>query len=289
MRALDGVRGLAVSAVLAFHGGVALLPGGFLGVDAFFVLSGFLITALLLTEHVGTGRIDLLAFWARRVRRLMPALLIMLAAVLVAGRWLLSADELPALRTDALSAVAYAANWHLMARGGYFAQTAPPSPLQHTWSLAIEEQFYLVWPVLLLVILAACRGFGDRRRRAVVVVLCLGGAAESTIAAAMLSGGDTDRLYYGTDTRAAALLIGGAVAAVLAGREPAARRWHPLLGSLALAGAAVTGWLWATADGGARWLFQGGLLSAALAVAAVIAHAVRSPGSPTARVLSFAP
>jgi peptidoglycan/LPS O-acetylase OafA/YrhL len=148
LRALDGVRGLAVAAVLAFHGG--WLRGGFLGVDAFFVLSGFLITALLLTEHAGTGRIGLGAFWARRARRLLPGLLVMLAVVLVVSRWLLPADELGALRADALAATGYVANWRLMDRGGgYFAQTAPPSPLQHTWSLAIEEQFYLAWPARL--------------------------------------------------------------------------------------------------------------------------------------------
>jgi peptidoglycan/LPS O-acetylase OafA/YrhL len=287
VRALDGVRGGAVAAVLVFHGGIALLPGGFLGVDAFFVLSGFLITTLLLTEQARTGRIDLPAFWARRARRLLPALLVMLTTVLVVSRWLLSAEELRALRGDALATIAYAANWHLMDRGGYFAQTAPPSPLQHTWSLAIEEQFYLVWPILLLAVLAACRRFGDRRRRAVVAVLCLGGAVESAIAAAVLSG--ADRLYYGTDTRAAALLIGGAVAAVLAGRPPADGRRHPLLGAFALAGAVVIGWLWATADGAAPWLYRGGLLAAAVSTAAVIAHAVRSPRSITARVLSVAP
>jgi peptidoglycan/LPS O-acetylase OafA/YrhL len=288
LRALDGVRGLAVAAVLAFHGGQ--LRGGFLGVDAFFVLSGFLITALLLTEHAGTGRIGLGAFWARRARRLLPGLLAMLAVVLVVSRWLLPADELGALRADALAATGYVANWRLMDRGGdYFAQTAPPSPLQHTWSLAIEEQFYLVWPLLLLALLASTRRDGPRGRRTVIVAACLVGAAASTIAGAALSrGSGTDRLYYGTDTRAVALLIGCALAASLIGR-PAAEGRHRLLGGLALLGAAVTAGLWVSADGGAPWLYRGGLLAAALAVAAVIAHAVRSPHSPTARVLAVAP
>src|SRR3712207_4153443 len=153
--ALDGLRGLAVAAVLLFHGGVAALPGGFLGVDAFFVLSGFLITALLLGEHARAGRIDLAGFWARRARRLLPALLLMVVTVLVAARWLVPPDELSRLRGDALATAGYLANWRMMDQGGgYFARTAPPSPLQHTWSLAIEEQFYLLWPLLLMPLLA---------------------------------------------------------------------------------------------------------------------------------------
>src|SRR5689334_14913107 len=145
--ALDGVRALAVTAVLLFHGGVRALPGGFLGVDAFFVLSGFLITSLLLDERGRTGRIQLLAFWVRRVRRLLPALLL----VLVAVAWLFAPDGDPLLRGDALAALGYVANWRMIYHGaGYFAQTASPSPLQHTWSLGIEEQFYALWPLVVL-------------------------------------------------------------------------------------------------------------------------------------------
>ncbi|HEX7744191.1 MAG TPA: acyltransferase, partial [Micromonosporaceae bacterium] len=162
---LDGVRALAVGAVLLFHGGVAWLPGGFLGVDAFFVLSGFLITSLLLGERDRTGRIDLVAFWARRARRLLPALLVLLLVVVLVSRVLLPGEELPALRWDALAALGYVANWRMADRGGdYFAQTAAPSPLQHTWSLGIEEQFYLLWPLLFVALLAV----SVRRRRAAV-------------------------------------------------------------------------------------------------------------------------
>jgi peptidoglycan/LPS O-acetylase OafA/YrhL len=307
--ALDGLRGVAVAGVLAFHGGVAVLGGGFLGVDAFFVLSGFLITALLLAEHRETGRIALARFWARRARRLLPALLLLLATVLGVSRFLLPPEELPALRADALAAVAYAANWRLLYRdGGYFAETAAPSPLQHTWSLAIEEQFYLVWPLLVLALLVATRRAGARTRRGVVLGACLAGAAGSAATAALLGAhADPDRLYYGTDTRAAALLLGAALAAVLAGRpttspadktadepadkpaDPAGRGRHRVLGALALVGAVGTGWLWVTADGTDAWLYPGGLLAAGLGVTAVIAHAVVSPGSPTARVLAVAP
>jgi peptidoglycan/LPS O-acetylase OafA/YrhL len=307
--ALDGIRALAVAAVLAFHGGVAAVSGGFLGVDAFFVLSGFLITSLLLAEHAGAGRINLVAFWGRRARRLLPALLLVLLAVVVVSRWLLPRDELGALRLDALAAVAYVANWRMMNRGGgYFAETAAPSPLQHTWSLGIEEQFYLLWPLLVVGLLAVAVRRGAQGRTALLAVCLLGATASALAAAVLFDPADVDRAYYGTDTRALALLIGCALAVLLAGRatEPAGdvavrvspglyaatvrtRRPHRVLGSLALAGAVGTGWLWATADGSAAWLYRGGLVAAALAVAAVIAHAVVSPASPTARLLALPP
>ncbi|PWU62181.1 hypothetical protein DLE60_01720 [Micromonospora globispora] len=303
--ALDGVRALAVAAVLAFHGGVAALPGGFLGVDAFFVLSGFLITSLLLAEHRDAGRIDLLAFWGRRVRRLLPALLLVLVVVLLVSRQLMPGTELGALRWDALAALGYVANWRMANRGGdYFAATGSPSPLQHTWSLGIEEQFYLVWPLLLLALLvwAARRGrtvTPTRHRLGVALLVILLGAIGSALAAALLFAPDAvDRVYYGTDTRAVALLVGAALAVLLARRVPTRpgspapgrrRLRHPVLGALALAGTAGTAWLWATAEGGDGWLYRGGLTLAAVAVAAVIAHATVSPASPTARLLAVPP
>ncbi|WP_146167812.1 acyltransferase, partial [Micromonospora sp. MH33] len=215
--ALDGVRALAVAAVLAFHGGVATLPGGFLGVDAFFVLSGFLITSLLLAEHRDTGRIDLVAFWGRRVRRLLPALLLVLLVVLVLSRKLMPGTELGALRWDELAALGYVANWRMANRDGdYFAATGSPSPLQHTWSLGIEEQFYLLWPLLLIPLLgwAAKRGAVPPRRRLGVAlpVVLLGAAGSALAAAALFTPGAPDRVYYGTDTRAVALLVGAALA-----------------------------------------------------------------------------
>jgi peptidoglycan/LPS O-acetylase OafA/YrhL len=292
--ALDGIRAFAVAAVVLFHAGVGGVEGGFLGVDTFFVLSGFLITSLLLAERARSGSIRLTAFWGRRARRLMPALLAMLTATVVAGRFLLDSDALGLLRTDALAALGYVANWRMIFRGtGYVAATAAPSPLQHTWSLGIEEQFYLLWPIIvagLLALLAA------RRARWVLVACCLAGAVASEALCEHLYDPESiSRAYYGTDTRAQALLIGAALAAILA---PGARHRrtahghgirHRLLAVPGLGGAAVTLWLWhSMADDTAR-LYRGGLTVAALATALVIAHVIGRPRSMLARILALAP
>ena len=151
--ALDGLRGLAVAAVVVFH--LGHLRGGFLGVDLFFVLSGFLITSLLVVEHRDRGRIDLRAFWVRRFRRLLPAVLVMLAGVAVLLATLTPAGERPRFRGEALATLGYVANWQRMtADVSYWDIFNQPSPLDHTWSLAIEEQFYLVWPLVVVAVLA---------------------------------------------------------------------------------------------------------------------------------------
>ena len=140
--ALDGLRGAAVAAVLAYHAG--RLTGGYLGVDLFFVLSGYLITSLLLAEHARTGTIALSAFWGRRLRRLLPAFLFLLGGVALYARYVARPVDLGNIRADGLAALAYVANWHTIFRGSnYWDISLAPSPLQHVWSLAIEEQFYL--------------------------------------------------------------------------------------------------------------------------------------------------
>jgi peptidoglycan/LPS O-acetylase OafA/YrhL len=286
---LDGIRALAVLAVMAFHFGVPWFQGGFLGVDAFFVLSGFLITSLLLTERARTGRIHLGAFWGRRARRLLPALLIMVLAVVIAGHYLLAGEDLHLLRGDALAAVFYVANWRMLFRGtgGYFAATAAPSPLQHTWSLGIEEQFYLIWPLLLVLVLLRWR----RPVRAVTTFSVAGALVSATLMGVLYAPGtDPSVVYYSTETRCFTLLVGCALAAGLfelrqRGRELPARR----VGVLAFAGAGFFVWATTYAQGAATWVFRGGLFLVALAVAAVIAHAVLAPRGLTARVLSVPP
>lgn len=161
---IDGLRAVAVLLVVAYHAGVPGLSGGYVGVDVFFVISGYLITRLMLDEHASTNRIDLLAFWSRRIRRILPALVTMLVAVALAGTWILLPWEQRDLLEGARSAVLSLANFHFHGMsGGYFSSSIELQPLLHTWSLGVEEQFYFVWPILLSLLLA----FG--RRTAVVV------------------------------------------------------------------------------------------------------------------------
>ena len=208
--ALDGLRGLALLGVLLFHAGGAL-TGGYLGVDLFFVLSGFLITSLLLAEHHATGRIALGAFWTRRARRLLPALRALMPAVALYGRYLARPEELHALRADALATLAYVANWRaIVSHHSYWDLFTSPSPLEHMWSLSIEEQFYLVWPLLVGGLLAtplAARRGPARALLTTVVFLALASVATTTL---IYSSEATSRVYLGTDTRAAGILAGAA-------------------------------------------------------------------------------
>ena len=214
--ALDGIRAIAVLLVLASHGGVPGVAGGFIGVDVFFVLSGFLITSLLLDEYARTDRIDLKGFWIRRARRLLPAMLVMTLAV-VAVRDLFPPDAVTSLRDDAVAAFFWIANWIFVAQqADYFSQGAPPSPLQHTWSLGVEEQYYIVWPLLLVAVALLLRRRSARTVRIAVFVLAAAGAAASAAASILFVNDATlNRIYFGTDTRAQALLIGAAAAALL--------------------------------------------------------------------------
>ncbi len=307
IHALDGLRALAVALVLADHGGIPGVPGGFIGVDLFFVLSGFLITSLLLDELSRTGRIDLRSFWIRRGRRLLPALLLMVLAV-AAVHELFPPEAVTGLRDDGVAAFLWVANWRFVAQQtDYFTQGGTPSPLQHTWSLGVEEQYYFVWPLLLIaaiVLLAYIARRGGRWatiggvRLAVFVLATLGAAASAVAAAVLASDAARDRVYFGTDTRAQALLVGAAAAAVLVGDWPAlmagwsvvATRWGRwavrLLPPAGLAALALAAHL---ATGSARE-FRGGLLSmVAVAAIAVIAPVALHQTGPVARALSWGP
>ncbi|MBV8993084.1 MAG: acyltransferase [Pseudonocardiales bacterium] len=200
--------------------------------------------------------------------------------------------EIALVRDDALSALAYAANWRMILRGtDYFAQTAAPSPLQHTWSLAIEEQFYLLWPLVLLLLLG-CRPIRRLGLVAVPVTAVLGAVVSVTVGWLLTgSGRDLNRVYFGTDTRAVSILVGVGLAGILATRRGTPRRvvsqYHRSLGVAAAVATAVLLWLFSHAAGSDAQLYHGQLLLAALAVAAVLAHAVLVPQSLTARVLSL--
>jgi peptidoglycan/LPS O-acetylase OafA/YrhL len=287
MPALDGLRAVAIASVLVYHGGIGWAAGGFLGVNVFFVLSGFLITLLLLKEWTRTSTIRLGAFWARRARRLLPALLVLLGGILLYA-WLLAPTGTQAsLRGDALSTLFYVGNWHQIVAGqSYFAHVSAPSPLLHTWTLAIEEQFYLVWPLVVLGVLTL------RRSTRVLLGVTLAGIAFSALEMALRyhNGMDPSRLYYGTDSRAQDILVGAAVAILLRQRAPAIGRSGNRRYSV-LAGAAVVGFavVWWATGGGSSLLYRGGFLLADFFVALVIVGVIKAPGGLVARALSLGP
>lgn len=286
--ALDGVRALAVAAVVAYHLGGTGLRGGFLGVDTFFVLSGFLITTLLLLELERRRAIALVSFWGRRLRRLLPALLGVVAAVAVYA-WVAAAPEqLSALRGDAIAGLLYVGNWRFVASGqSYFDLFTPPSPLRHLWSLAIEEQFYLVWPIVVLATFALARRV--RATRVVLAVVALAGAVASVVAMARLAeSADPSRAYYGTDARAHTILVGCLIAIALLHWRP---RGPVAVGALQAAGfaaLAAVGWAFVAVSDRGPWLYHGGSLAFALA-AGVLVLAAAQPSGALVAVLGVAP
>jgi peptidoglycan/LPS O-acetylase OafA/YrhL len=273
---LDGVRALAVLAVLAFHLGIPGAPGGFLGVDVFFVLSGYLITDLLAARRDQSGQLRLGQFWARRARRLLPALAVVLVTVTAAVA-LAEPGQLAALRPALAAAACYVSNWFQATHHvSYFASFGPPPPLQHLWSLAIEEQFYLIWPLILALLLA---GLGSRHTRAAVA---WAGAAASALLMVLMytAGSDPSRVYYGTDTHAAALLVGAALAltwplATVAAASPGLTRRLDFAG---LAGLAVLAWAAGHLSGADPVVYPAGLVVAALAAGGLVLAAA-APGS----------
>ena len=300
LRALNGLRGLAVAAVVAYHLGFSWASGGYLGVDLFFVLSGFLITSLLLEEWVRTAALNLAAFWGRRARRLLPALFLVVAALglylFLNGRFggpgANGSVDLSDLRGDALATLLYVGNWHaIFAHQSYFAQFSAPSPLQHTWSLAIEEQFYLVWPPVVLVLMHVAR----RHWRRIGLGLCVvGGLASAALMAVLFHPGtDPTRAYFGTDTRAFDLMAGCALAFMAAALPQPSRRVQGVLhwiGPIAGAGLAVF-WVTAGTPNGLpkNFMFEGGFLVCAVLAALVVSDARLVVPGRFARALSVAP
>ena len=291
MPGLDGLRAIAVLTVIAFHEQFSWAPGGLLGVGVFFTLSGYLITDLLLGRWTATCRLHLANFWIRRGRRLLPALFVMLILVTA---WVTVADRLRlgSLRGAVAAAATYSSNWYLIwVNQSYFARFAPPQPLDHLWSLAVEEQFYLLWPWLLLLGLFCVRRRGaDGVAWLAVPTLAL--AAASAIAMYVLyhPAVDPTRVYEGTDTRAAGLLIGAALAmlwpSAKAGRTKRRVAWF--LDVPALAGLAVIVLMTWRVGQYSPFLYQGGIVLLSLATAAAVA-AVACPASIVGAALGVPP
>jgi peptidoglycan/LPS O-acetylase OafA/YrhL len=285
VEALDGLRGAAVAAVLFHHAGH--LTGGWLGVDLFFVLSGYLITALLIQGWKDRGSVALGNFWARRVRRLGPALILLLLGVSAYALLVATTSELSSIRNDGLATLFEVANIRTIAAGGdYWATLLRPSPLRHTWSLAIEEQLYLIWPLVVAGVLR-----WRRNPRAVLVVSVIGALASAALMESLFAAGiSRSRLYYGTDTRAAAVFLGATLASARVVLGP--RRWAATRPARHAAGVVAAGALaaaWWRLDGSSGLAYQ--LLpligvAGALVVASVADR--RHPG-PVGRVLDLAP
>ena len=272
-----------MAAVLAFHLD-GLLPAGWLGVDAFFTLSGYLITSLLLAEVAAGGRVDLRAFWRRRIRRLQPAALVLVAVVVVTAGWWAAAGTASSVRGEAVSALTGVANWHAVFTERPYAAGGDPSAFEHMWSLAVEEQFYVVWPLVVAGIALVAR------RRARTTVAAVAGVA-AIGSWSLLAVFDLQRGYLGTDSRAGSILVGALLAAVLP-----LDRTTPVTGirELLVAGLGVA----AAAAVGASWLIAGwppdidlGLLLPfhAVYVAVLLACVVLAPARGMGRVLAWRP
>jgi peptidoglycan/LPS O-acetylase OafA/YrhL len=285
VEALDGLRGAAVAAVLFHHAGH--LTGGWLGVDLFFVLSGYLITALLIQGWKDAGSVALGNFWARRVRRLGPALVLLLLGVSAYAHFVATGSELLTLRNDGLATLFVVANLRSIATGGdYWATLLRPSPLRHTWSLAIEEQLYLIWPLVVAGVLR-----WRRNPRAVLVVSVIGALVSAALMESLFAAGiSRSRLYYGTDTRAAAVFLGAVVASARVTMGP--RRWASTRTTRHGAGigaAIVLAVAWWRLDGSSGLAYQ--LLPLIGVAGAIVVASIadrRHPG-PVGRLLDLPP
>jgi len=293
--ALDGVRALAVAGVVLYHGGVSALRGGFLGVDVFFVLSGFLITSLLVVELEHRGHLSLGRFYERRARRLLPALVLLIGLVTVYASVGVPHGSIPSLPGQVLGTMAYVGNWTLISgHATYFTLGLPPSPLQHTWSLAIEEQFYLLWPAILLGL------WRLTTKRTKLAAICCAGAAicAGVTAAQYLGNASVNTLYFATQTHAVTMLLGAALSFFLLKHggegDASAFRLVPSRRRALVDALGVAAWLAVIAtflvvSGTGATLYLGGYVGFGLLVSVAIGATVATPDGWSSRVLSLGP
>ncbi len=286
IRGLDGLRAIAVLAVIFYHLSPGLLTGGYVGVDVFFVISGFLISGLLLRERETSGRIRLRAFWARRARRLLPALAVLLL-VCGSAAWFIGGDVLVHLGRQILGAATFSSNWLAIAFGQSYFDTTTPELFRNLWSLAVEEQFYLVWPIAVL-LLALLRSV--RVRLIIVIIIAIASAVEMAVLVA--PGADATRVYYGTDTHSFGLAIGAALGIATsrwAVARVTTRRWFrvllPIAGAIAIVALLVIAF---TMDAESVFVYRGGLAIVAVLAAVAIGGSITA-GSALGRVLDIRP
>ncbi len=287
MVGLDSLRGLAILGVILYHINFSWMPGGFLGVTVFFVLSGYLITDILAMEWKRNKRIDLKKFWLSRARRLLPGMFVMLVITL-AWITIFHSSLLETMRGDSLAALFYVSNWwYIYHKLSYFDNFNQLSPLNHFWSLAVEEQFYVVWPFIISLGL-----YHIKKQSRMILLICLGAVA-SALAMAILyePGADPSRIYYGTDTRAFSLLIGAALALIwpsdrLANKIiPKARLILDVVGGTALIIILLMFWKTNQYD---PFLYNGGMVLLSIATALLVAN-LAHPASRIAQFLRFRP
>lgn len=290
---LDGLRAVAVLAVMLYHAGISWMPGGFLGVDVFFVISGFLITSLLLAEHRNQGALGFRQFYLRRARRLLPALFLVLAGVSLYTLVFLP-GEVTKLRGDVAAACTYLTNWwFVFKKQSYFDFTGRQPMLQHLWSLAVEEQFYLVWPLAIAGMLRLWRG-----RRRPMLAITLGGALASTLLMSIISIShhypvqDPSRAYFGTDTHSAGLLIGASLALVWSPWRLSRRTGAGgalLLDGIGLLGLAGLVWMFVEVGAFSSGLYRGGGFLVCAVLSAVLIAAIMHPAARIDRALGCQP
>ena len=278
---LDGIRAFSVIAVMLYHANIAWLPGGFLGVEVFFVVSGFLITSLLIEERESNHRINLKQFWIRRARRLLPAFFVMLCATAVCVAFY-ATDSAPDFRRDMLPSLGYFSNWWQIfaVDTPYFAASSLPV-LRHLWSLAVEEQWYLIWPLLFTVVFGAK---WMRPKISGVLLISCSGAIMITTALRFVEDNETrtNFLYLSTFTRSSGLLLGAAVALLWRPWRKTSTRFvlarSMVADALAIGSIAVIGYLMATVHVADARLYQGGLAATTIASAVIVAVVMRPNG-----------
>jgi peptidoglycan/LPS O-acetylase OafA/YrhL/lysophospholipase L1-like esterase len=275
---VDALRAIAVLAVFLYHAGVGWIPGGFLGVDVFFVISGYLITSLLLSERQRSGGVRLGQFWLRRARRLLPAVGVLVAVTMIVAA-IVDPERLTELRGDAIASLSYVANWHfIFEHQSYFDHFQRPSLFRHLWSLSVEEQFYLFWP------LAFAAGISLLGRKRLALGVLAGAAASLALTWILFDPNDVSRVYYGTDTHAAGLLIGVALALAWAPwqlQRARPGRWcGPVLDAIGVIALGYLALSFLQVHDYDLALFHGGYLWLAVASAVVIAVVAH----PTARL-----